>query len=306
MHLSFDPWLSRFQDWMRLRNWSDLTLANYSCRVRDFLRFLDSQGVTHLGSLHRGLVESFRQDLFNRRVKGKPLAATTQSARLTAVKTFLRFLAKENVLLMDVGAGVDLPKRAQSLPRVLSEDEVVRLLESPDVATLRGIRDRALLEVLYCTAARNSEVGSFLLEDIDWELPALHIRQGKGQKDRFVPLGEEARAWLEEYLQRVRPAWLRDGSELHLFLNSQGRALTRASLAELMKFHVRKLGWKGVTAHTLRHSAATHMLRRGANVRHLQELLGHSSLQTTSHYTQVDLKDLHKALRRYHPRERQS
>jgi integrase/recombinase XerD len=289
---------------MEQRNWSAQTVATYGFGVRDFLRFLESQAVDGLGALHRGLVESYRQDLFVRRVKGRPLAVSTQAARLTAVKSFLRFLAQENVLLLDVGGGVDLPKKPQTLPRVLSEEEVVRLLESPDAATLRGIRDRALLEVLYCTAARSSEVGSFLLADVDWELPALHIRLGKGQKDRCVPLGEEALAWLEEYLARVRPAWLRHSEEWHLFLTSQGRPLTRSALADIVKTYTRPLGWREVTAHTLRHSAATHMLRRGANVRHLQQMLGHSSLQTTSHYTQVDLKDLQKALRRYHPRER--
>lgn len=287
-----------------MRNWSSATLETYGWGVRDFLHFLESQGVAQLNGLHRGLVESYRTDLFQRRFRGKPLAVATQAVRLTAVKAFLRFLAQENVLLLDVGAGVDLPKIASTLPRVMSEEETVQLLEAPDVATLTGIRDRAVLEVFYSTAARNSELGQLELEDVAWDLPGLCIRQGKGQKGRMVPLGEEARAWLEEYLTRVRPCWLGDPKENHLFLTARGRWMKRDALATLVHRYAQPLGLKGVTPHTLRHSAATHMLRRGANLRHLQELLGHSSPLSTSHYTRVELKDLHKALRRYHPRER--
>ena len=296
-------WSERFVHWMRLRNWTQATLETYGWGARDFLSFLESQGVDQISSLHRGLVESYRTDLFQRRSRGKPLAVSTQALRLTAVKAFLRFLAQENVLLLDVGAGVDLPKVASTLPRVMSEEETLQLLESPDVATLTGIRDRAVLEVLYSTAARNSEVGDSDLEDVVWDLPGLCIRQGKGQKGHMVPLGEEARAWLEEYLTRVRPRWLADPQENRLFLTPRGKRMKRDVLSTLVGRYAKALGLQGVTPHTLRHSAATHMLRRGANLRHLQEMLGHSSPLSTSYYTQVDLKDLRKALRRYHPRE---
>lgn len=298
-------WEERFRRWMQLRNWSAQTQATYLAGLSSLLGFLSSQGVTEIQGLNRDLLESYRVFLFERRHRGKPLAVSTQAVRLTAAKAFARYLKQENLMLLDVGAGVDLPKVPQTLPRVLSEDEVVRLLEAPDVGQASGVRDRALLEVFYASAVRNSELGQLQLEDIDWEQQGLWIRNGKGQKPRLAPLGQEALAWLEEYLGRVRPLWVQKPQEKHVFLTRRGRPMGRDNLAMVVARWSRAVGLAQVTPHTLRHSCATHMLRRGANLRHLQEMLGHNSPLTTSHYTQVDLKDLHKALRRYHPREKQ-
>lgn len=287
-----------------MRNWSAQTQETYLTGLQSLLGFLDSQGVVEIQRLSRELLESYRLHLFEKRHRGRPLAVATQSVRLTAAKAFARYPAQENLVLLDVGASVDLPKVPRSLPRVLSEDETLRLVEAPDLGQPAGVRDRALLEILYASAARNSELGRLQLADIDWDQQGLWIRQGKGGKDRMVPMGEEALAWLEEYLASVRPLWVQKPQELHVFLTYRGRPMGRDNLASIVSRWARSVGLSDVTPHTLRHSCATHMLRRGANLRHLQEMLGHDSPLTTSHYAQVDLKDLHKALRRYHPREK--
>jgi integrase/recombinase XerD len=304
MDLDFSLWSGRFSEWMRLRNWSEQTITAYGAGLKQFFVYLRSQGVVSLGAVTRDLVEGFRTHLFYRRFRGKTLSVQTQASRLQAVKSFMRYLAKENYLLVDVASTVDLPKRAQLLPLVLSELQTVRFLEEPDVATPMGIRDRAIVEVLYATAVRNGELCSFCLDDIDRERPALWVRQGKGQKSRLVPLGEEALVWLDEYLARVRPLWASRSDEVHIFLNRLGRPMARGQLQRMVHQRAQKLGLIGVRPHTLRHSCATHMLAGGAGLRHVQELLGHASPVTTGHYTQVEISDLHKVLRRCHPREK--
>ena len=305
MPLNAELWLERFRQWLQLRNSSLHTIAAYSEGLRQFFLYLDSQGIDQLSAITRDVVEGYRGQLFQRRYRNKPLSFSTQSNRLQAVKAFLRYLFKEHFLLWDVGAAIELPKKHQALPRILSEDEVLRLLNAVDVQDLVGLRDRAMLEVFYSCAIRNGELAALAMADVDWERKALWIRQGKGGKDRLVPMGEEALAWLEEYLTRTRPQLLRDPQEHRVFLNRNGGVLTREAVLTVVHRYADKAGLKGVRTHTLRHSCATHMLARGAGLRHLQAMLGHSSPVTTELYTQVELTDLHKVLRRCHPREKQ-
>jgi len=297
-------WMERFSEWMRLRNWSEGTVETYCSSLQQFFAYLESQGVASLAVVTRDLVEGYRTHLYYRRHRGRPLTVATQANRLTAAKTFLRYLVKENYLLVDVASTVDLPKVPRTLPKILSEDDVLRLLETPDLATPTGIRDRAILETLYGTGLRNSELGALQLGDIDWQHQALWVRQGKGQKSRLVPLGEEALAWLEEYLNRSRPRLVLRDEELRVFVGITGKALSRWAVRGIVSRCAQSIELTGVKPHTLRHCCATHMLRRGAGIRHLQEMLGHSSALTTQHYTQVELSDLHKVVRRCHPRER--
>lgn len=302
--LRSEHWMERFAEWMRLRNWSEQTITTYRAGLRQFFAYLEAQGVASLAVVTRELVEGFRNHLYHRKTRGKPISVATQASRLTAAKSFLRFLVRENVLLVDVSSTVDLPRQPATLPKVLGEDEVVKMLEAPDTSAALGIRDRALLETLYATGLRNGELGALCLGDIDWERQALLVRLGKGKKSRWVPLGEEALAWLEEYLRRVRPQLVLREDEPHLFLSYQGRPLSRGAVIHLVGNYAKACGLVGVKPHTLRHSCATHMMKRGAGLRHLQELLGHSSPLTTQHYTQVELSELQKVLRRCHPRER--
>lgn len=299
-------WKDRFEEHLKLRGFSPRTVPTYVGELKPFFRFLDELAVDNLARLSRDHLEEYRTRLFYHKFRGRSLTLSAQAVRLQALKRFTRFLAQERYHLMDVGQNVDLPARPRTLPRViLTESETLRLLEAPDTSTTLGLRDRAILEVLYATGLRNAEVAGLHLDHVDFSRHMLHVVCGKGAKARMVPLGEEAEAWLEEYLARGRPRLLRDPDEPRVFLSMRGRFFHRTELAEMVTRWARRAGLeKHVTAHTLRHSCATHMLRRGAGLRHLQVLLGHSSAETTQRYTRVELSDLRKVLQRCHPRER--
>ena len=306
--LDLELWRQRLSEYLQLRQWSPETVATYSHGLKPFFEFLDSQAIESLSEVTKDTLEGYRSHIFCLRSKqGKPWSAATQKCRLAVVKAFFRYLSSAGYMLIDLAAGLDMPKVARKLPSLLSEAETLKLLEVPKVDTIPGIRDRTLLEVLYSTGMRNSELCSLKLEDLDLaaDPPVIRIVRGKGNKARVVPLGQEALVWLETYLVKVRPRLLFINTDEHVFLGLTGRPLNRGSLGNIVSRlgRLANLG-KPVTPHMLRHSCATHMLRRGANLRHLQVLLGHESSTTTDHYTRVEVTDLAKALRRHHPRER--
>ncbi len=299
-------WEERFRQHMEVRGWSAHTVASYLAALRLFFDFLEERRVPGPSAVTRELLEAYRTELFYRKkTSGRYTSLTTQRLRLTAVKTFFRFLARRGFVLVDLAADLELPKTAEGLPTVLTEAETERLLAVPDPTTLLGVRDRTILEVLYGTGIRNGELCALNLDACDLAVPALRILWGKGRKSRVVPLGEEALAWLEAYLGQVRPQLVAGAAEQGVFLGRRGTRLKEGDLVRLMgRLSDRCDLSKRVTAHVLRHSMATHMLRRGAGLRHLQVLLGHASSETTDHYTRVQIADLRRVLLRCHPRER--
>ena len=305
-----EVWRERFRDWLTVRYASPDTVRNYLAGLVPFFEFIQGLGLASWTQATRDIIEEYRGRLFYRKHSktGKALSVGTHVARLMAVKIFFRFLVREGFLMANPTAQLELPRRKTPLPEVLSEFEVVRLLEFPDTMTLSGIRDRALLELLYGTALRNSEVCSLTLDQVDLERHQVRLQKGKGNKGRVVPLGEESQAWLERYLEHVRPQWLRSPGLTAVFLDRWGhKALSSNGLAQIVRGLARaaQLG-KAVSPHVLRHSCATHMLKRGASLRHIQQLLGHSSLTSTEHYTRVEISDLRRVLTRCHPRERKN
>lgn len=299
-------WRERFGEHLAMRGLSPCTVKIYTAELKPLFAFLETQGVEHVAELTSGHLEGYRSHLFYLRWRGKSLSLATQGLRLAAVKRFARFLCRAGFHLVDVGVSLELPMRPRNLPRViLSEDETVRLVEAPDVSTPLGLRDRAALELLYGTALRNAELRALELGHLDFGRRSVHIVRGKGAKARVLPLGEEAQVWLEEYLVRGRPALVQDEGLQSVFLSNGGRACSSRCLTDMVQAWGRRAGLeKTVTPHVLRHSCATHMLRRGAGLRQLQVLLGHSSPDTTQVYTHVEVSDLRKVLRRCHPRER--
>lgn len=299
-------WLDRFVEYLQSRNYSENTVFLYRKASRQLLEFLAAENVESLAGLTRSHIESYRMKLFYERYKGKPLAVTTQSMRLTAIRRFVRFLVRQDYLLVDVADGLEMPRLPDALPRqVLTEREAVRLVESPDTNDLLGLRDRAILEMLYGTGLRNGEMVRLTLDEIDWGYHCIRLIKGKGGKPRVVPMGEEAEIWLQEYLQKVRPTYVRDNSNQRVFLTFRGTAFQTESMVDVVIRAARKIGLdKPATPHVLRHSCATHMLKRGANLRYLQAMLGHSSSQTTERYTRVEVSDLRQVVLRCHPRER--
>lgn len=304
-----DPllWKARFADWLEVRYRSRDTRHNYLTGLNGFFEFVLALGLTSWAEANADVLEEYRAHVFALRHPrtGNPLRVGTHVARLIAVKVFFKFLVREGFLLANPAAQLELPRHKKPLPLVLTESEVVKLLDIPDTQRRTGIRDRAILEILYGTALRNGEMCSLTLDLVELATHRVRLQKGKGGKPRVVPLGQEAQAWLELYLELVRPFWLRNPACTAVFLDRWGKGpIARTTVSMLVRNLGKKAGLgKAVTPHSLRHSCATHMLRRGAGLVHLQELLGHDQLASTEHYTKVEVTDLRRVLSRCHPRE---
>jgi integrase/recombinase XerD len=235
---------------------------------------------------------------------GERISVQTQCNRLTALKAFFGYLWREGKLLINPAAQVQLPRVRRKLPRAnLTPREAIQLIEAAGTRTPLGLRDRAIIEVLYGTGVRNAELRQLTLSDLGER--TLTIRGGKGGKDRVVPLGKISAAVVSDYLQQARPQLAKKDGVFNLFLTKNGRPMGTLAVIKVVERAARSAGIKKyVHPHLLRHACATHMLRGGADIRHIQKLLGHASLQTTQLYTLVEIGDLKTVHRLYHPRER--
>ena len=273
------------------------TILAYGRDLRKFALFLTDSGITHPEEVTTTRLLEFILSLGD-----AGLSVSSTARNLVAVRMFFRFLVTEGELKENVASVIESPKLWQRLPDVLAEDEVTRLLEAPDVHTRLGVRNRAILEALYACGARVSEVGGLTLDTVHLDLRFVRCF-GKGSKERLVPLGREAVYWMDRYLEDVRPALLQMGEERHFFVSRLGRGLSRVGLWAIVKQYVKETGLrKNVSPHTLRHSFATHLLSRGADIRSVQELLGHANIATTQIYTHVDRGRLKSIHRKFHPR----
>jgi len=288
---------------LRRRRCSASTLSNALTTLPRFFVHLGHQGVGDIRTLSEAHVVGFARHLATARTRrDAPLAVGTQAQYLAVVKAFCGFLERTRRLLQDPAKAVPLPVRRR-LPRALSQRDALRLMAAPDPWTIFGRRDRALLELLYGTGLRMSECCRLDLMDVDLAQGVLLIRNGKGRKDRLLPLPGRARAALELYLQGSRPELVRTSHAPAVFLSRYGRRLSGVALRLIVRSHGRAIGVKA-SCHVLRHSCATHLLAGGANVREIQRLLGHRHLTTTALYTKVDVGALAAMIRRCHPRER--
>lgn len=234
---------------------------------------------------------------------GKHLAIGTQIGRLVAVRGFFKWWCKTEQVDADPSAALELPKEPRRLPRnTLSESEVRRILRTPDKSDLLGVRDRAILEVLYSTGIRRMELAHLELPDLHLERRTLLIRSGKGGRDRMVPVGERTMKWLKRYLAVTRPHLSIVSDQPALFLTGYGDGFSPGSLGSLVTKIIKRSGiGRTGSCHLLRHACATHMLERGADVRIIQQLLGHAKLETTAIYTQVSIRTLQEAHAHTHP-----
>ncbi|OFU54712.1 tyrosine recombinase XerD [Corynebacterium sp. HMSC11D10] len=286
------------------RGVSPHTLRNYTRDVNRYTRWLAAAGKSDLATVSATDVEAYVADL-RRGVDGaRPLAASSAARALTVARGLHRFGVEEGVLPADTAAEVSPPSAGEKLPDTLSIGEVATLLDACPTEQPLGLRDKALLETLYATGARVSEVLDLSVDDataaIDTE--GILTVTGKGSKQRLVPLGRHAQDAIEAYLVRGRPVFA-TGKSHALFLNRRGGALTRQSAWTVIKQAAERAGIdKEISPHTLRHSFATHLLEGGADVRSVQELLGHASVTTTQIYTHVTADSLREVWRSSHPR----
>lgn len=289
-----DKWVDEFRYYLRFeRNLSVNTIDSYGRDIVDYISFLDNYPDTAVEAAVVAYLEHLRT--------GNKSAAT-QARRLAAIKAFYRYLLRENHIAADPTELLVAPKMARRLPGVLSVEQVTRLVESPDTTKQTGIRDRAMLEMLYATGVRVSELCHLTVDD--WWVDPGRIRcLGKGSKERFVPLGRVAVVWLLRYLDVSRPLLSKDASVKTLFLSRQGKGLTRQGFWKVLKKYAAGLGIsQTITPHTLRHSFATHLLENGADLRAVQEMLGHQDISTTQIYTHVSQKRLRPVYDETHPR----
>lgn len=299
-------WLNHAQ----LAGRSPHTLRGARSALKQMLAFLESEGIGEVGRLDVAALLRYREDLAWRlTAKGTPLQVRSQLELIGHVTVFCRFLVERGWLLSDPSQDLPRPRKPQRLPKaIVDTGEVDTLLALPDVQTQRGYRDRVILEVLYSTAIRREELAHLRLDELDLETGYLFVCEGKGSKDRVVPLGRSAADWLRSYLRMIRPEWpgLKPGQQAdrHVFLNRWGEGMTPNAVGAIVrKYGNRAALDKPVSTHALRHACATHMLRNGAPIRQLQEMLGHTSLETTQLYTHVTINDLRAMHARFHPRE---
>lgn len=268
---------------------------------RDLLLFCKTLGFKNSDAL----VNVSREQItgYMTQLKEKGLAAATIARKLAAIKAFYRFMTAEGYMDANPAEVVEAGTKGIKLPRVLSEDEVVRLLNQPDITTAEGFRDRTMLEVLYATGMRVSELINLTLERVDLNMKYI-IAFGKGSKERIVPLGSVAAEFLQHYLEKVRPKLTHAGRNTNIvFLAFGGHELTRQRFWQIIRAYGRKANInKALTPHILRHSFATHLLDNGADLRSVQELLGHSDISTTQIYTHLTNKRLRDIYAKAHPR----
>ena len=309
-------------DWFRqtleAKGRSPHTVANNLRGVREFIEYLkaEEKKIQELRDVDQALLTRYQSFLFR---SPKRLKLTTQLGLLIALRNFFRFLEHENLILRNPAHEMELPRKPRTLPLdTLSEGEMKKLLKAVDLDKQLGLRDRAILELLYSTGIRAGELSKLKCRALDPGSAVLRIRQGKGGRDRVVTVGEVALHYLMLYLQEERPKLLTpsplssppergrgqgEGGDT-LFLTRKGQAMSGANPTEIVKTCAVRAGIKRPTnAHMIRRSCATHMLKRQAPIRYIQELLGHNSLDTTQRYTRVVISDLKRIHHKTHPRE---
>ena len=273
------------------------TIESYGRDLRVFLDFVEGRGIRSFRQVTRGDVLAFLKEL-----QGRGLSVRSVSRALISLRGLFRFLLLEGHLEEDPVEEMEVPRPPRSLPHVLSLQEVERILEAPDPGTPLGVRDRAMLELLYATGMRVSELAGLVPEGVDIQVGFVRVK-GKGDKERVIPIGEVARERLDIYLREGRPRLLKGRESPYLFVNRQGRGLSRQGIWKLIKRYALQAGvLTPITPHTLRHSFATHLLERGADLRFVQVMLGHADIGTTQIYTHLNQEYLRKIYQQYHPR----
>jgi integrase/recombinase XerD len=298
--------IRRYLIWRRAMGTSPRTLPNLVSILKHFTTWAQDRDVTTIEQLTPDLFSAYQQELtFRLNRHGRPIVVGTQLQHLGVLRTLGRYLVEQDFLISDPTLRLRLPRQPKSLPRVIPDvDEAIRLMATRTGEPLSAYRDQAILELLYSTGLRRSEVAHLNVGDLDLIGGYCWVREGKGKKDRVVPLGKMAIKSLQIYLDAVRPVLLKGQEHGALFLNRRGGRLSGQGIYDVVKRAVTqaKLSRK-ITPHALRHAAATHMLKNGAPLRHLQEFLGHACVETTQVYTRITIPELKAIHAKYHPRE---
>ena len=298
---SFDQYLQHYLQFIKVeKGLSENSIASYRNDLNRYLLFISQTlRVTDLAGITLQHIEQYLEELM-----AMNLSVSTLARNISSIRNFHEFAVVEDLAEANPAELVDLPKKTQKLPEVLTPDEVAEILESPDSESKAGIRDKAILETLYASGMRVSELTELTLNNIYFEIGFLRVT-GKGNKERLVPMGENAQNSLQTYLENVRGRLISnpEKTDNKVFLNQRGGPLTRMGIYNIVKAAAKRAGIeKNVYPHIFRHSFATHLLEGGADLRAVQEMLGHSSINTTEIYTHVDRSFLHQVHKDFHPR----
>ncbi|HEN46731.1 MAG TPA: site-specific tyrosine recombinase XerC [Mizugakiibacter sp.] len=298
---SLEAYALAYKEQLQARDYATQSVQYKYASLGWFIDWCHERGIDRIEQITRPILQRYQRYLYYALSRsGKPLSVASQRNRLTAVRTWFRFLMRENLILYNPASELELPKPSRRLPKhTLTPDEVEQVLSQPDIETDAGLRDRAILEVLYSTGIRRQEVINLTKQDLNTAQGILAVRQGKGKKDRFVPIGDRALQWVGKYLDDVRPQHALPSSPDNVFLDETGKALDPHKVSRAVKKYVKQSAIDKVgSCHLFRHTMATLMLENGADIRFIQQMLGHSQLSTTEIYTHVaihKLKEIHTA-----------
>lgn len=273
------------------------TIASYKSDILKLNEYLKTSGYDEIDKINRKTILQYIWYLGN-----KGLASTSLARKMASLKSYFTFLAAEKYITKNPVVNLEMPKTAKLLPQVLSTQEIEKLLIQPDLAVKAGLRDRAMLELLYATGLRVSELVSLRFEDVNIEMAYVRCI-GKGSKERIVPIGKIAASFLVRYLNESRGKFKAAVGNEYLFLNFHGEKMSRQGFWKIIKKYSKSAKLtKDITPHTLRHSFATHLIENGANLRSVQEMLGHSDVATTQIYTHITKNHLKEVYNKTHPR----
>jgi integrase/recombinase XerD len=296
--------MNRYLEHLKVKGYTEQTLLGVERYLRDFIAWCDTRALERPQEITKPILETYQRYLFYyRKRNGAPLSFTSQRGKLSPLKGFFKWLTKNNYLLSNPASELELPRTVRRLPKhVLTVEEVEAVMGQVDLTDPLGIRDRAVLEALYSTGMRRMELINLQVPDIDRERGTVLIRQGKGRKDRIIPIGERALYWIDRYVTRVRLHLVVGADDLTLFLTRSGERFNDCWLSNTVARYVDQanLGKRGA-CHLFRHTMATLMLENGCDIRFIQAMLGHAELSTTQIYTQVAIRVLKQMHAATHP-----
>jgi integrase/recombinase XerD len=303
---SLGLWHDTYLESLGARNYAASTVEHRRFALKLFLAWAGERDLTRASQITRPILESHQRWLWRcQKPNGQRLGWSTQRNHLGILKDFFRWITRQNVILHNPASELELPRPEKRLPQeILTVAEIEKLLAIPDVNDPLGVRDRAMLELFYSTGMRRTELCTLELSSFNADQKTVHVR-GKGNKDRMVPVGQRAVHWVERYLKEVRPRLCLDTRTQALFLTGYGEAFNPDVVSRMVAGWLRQAGLKRHgCCHVLRHSCATHMLENGADIRFIQQLLGHEKLDTTAIYTEVSIRQLQEVHARCHPSAR--
>lgn len=306
--INFKPYIDKFKEDMELRHYAFRTVDEHLKRLDKFILFLKNYPLEHIEDISDEHIREYQKYRYHyQNVYGRHDIVEVQNRHLITVKAFFKYLKRDDFIIHDPAESICYGKRPTRLPKdVLTNQEMKKLLAQADTRTILGYRDRTILEVLYSTGIRRMELILLNLEDINCQEGCIRINEGKGAKDRIVPIGKIAAHYLDTYLKGIRPLIYNSSHQTAVFLSKQGGRISKETLRYMIEKYAKKSKLnKYITTHTFRRSCATEMIKNKANLMHVKELLGHNSVESVQIYCNLSITDLKEAHKKHHPREKE-